>query len=384
MKRLLKKTLWGYILTYALTFLIVIGLLIPIYSMAYNSSRRVIEQNLTSSLSAGTERLAVAVHAADLYAYSLMEQDEIVNIAYRANIKNSHLINAKQLQKKLIDPFSTSATLIKDVVVLFINSDYVISKGIVQTRDKYWGNLIGIRGMTQAQFESQLLERREQFFPLSTIQTVHMSISSPAICLNYFSKTRLKPYYAICAIIPESSIRDIVYDETVAQHGWMKITDAHGRVVSFEHTIIVMTSNAGSNLKGSGTAGFNKSVSLLNEEKSKKALGEFLRPEFLNRVDEIITFDPLPRELFGSIVRIFLSDLADGLREREIEFQCTDAAVEKLADMSYSSEYGARNVRRVVQREIEDKVVSDMCDADMIPKKVTVDVKDGELTVVAE
>ena len=111
MKRLLKKTLWGYILTYALTFLIVIGLLIPIYSMAYNSSRRVIEQNLTSSLSAGTERLAVAVHAADLYAYSLMEQDEMVNIAYRANIKNSHLINAKQLQKKLIDPFSTSATL---------------------------------------------------------------------------------------------------------------------------------------------------------------------------------------------------------------------------------------------------------------------------------
>lgn len=231
MKRLLKKTLWGYILTYALTFLIVIGLLIPIYSMAYNSSRRVIEQNLTSSLSAGTERLAVAVHAADLYAYSLMEQDEMVNIAYRANIKNSHLINAKQLQKKLIDPFSTSATLIKDVVVLFINSDYVISKGIVQTRDKYWGNLIGIRGMTQAQFESQLLERREQFFPLSTIQTVHMSISSPAICLNYFSKTRLKPYYAICAIIPESSIRDIVYDETVAQHGWMKITDAHGNVL---------------------------------------------------------------------------------------------------------------------------------------------------------
>ncbi len=231
MKRLLKKTLWGYILTYALTFLIVIGLLIPIYSMAYNSSRRVIEQNLTSSLSAGTERLAVAVHAADLYAYSLMEQDEMVNIAYRANIKNRHLINAKQLQKKLIDPFGTSATLIKDVVVLFLNSDYVISKGIVQTRDKYWGNLIGIRGMTQAQFESQLLERREQFFPLSTIQTVHMSISSPAICLNYFSKTRLKPYYAICAIIPESSIRDIVYDETVAQHGWMKITDAHGNVL---------------------------------------------------------------------------------------------------------------------------------------------------------
>lgn len=196
-------------------------------------------------------------------------------------------------------------------------------------------------------------------------------------------KIRRKPYSVILFDEIEKAHPDVLNILLqVLDDG--KITDAHGRVVSFEHTIIVMTSNAGSNLKGSGTAGFNKSVSLLSEEKSKKALGEFLRPEFLNRVDEIITFDPLPRELFGSIVRIFLSDLADGLREREIAFECTDAAVEKLADMSYSSEYGARNVRRVVQREIEDKVVSDMCDADMIPKKVTVDVKDGELTVVAE
>ena len=196
-------------------------------------------------------------------------------------------------------------------------------------------------------------------------------------------KIRRKPYSVILFDEIEKAHPDVLNILLqVLDDG--KITDAHGRVVSFEHTIIVMTSNAGSNLKGSGTAGFNKSVSLLSEEKSKKALGEFLRPEFLNRVDEIITFDPLPRELFGNIVRIFLSDLSDGLREREIEFEFTDVAVEKLADMSYSSEYGARNVRRIVQREIEDKVVSDMCDADIIPKKVTVDVKDGELTVIAE
>ena len=99
MRKLLKKTLWGYILTYAITFFIVIGLLIPIYSMVYNSSRRVIEQNLTSSLSAGTERLANALHAADLYAYSIMEQTEMVDIAYHADIKNIHLIDAQKLQK---------------------------------------------------------------------------------------------------------------------------------------------------------------------------------------------------------------------------------------------------------------------------------------------
>ena len=170
---------------------------------------------------------------------------------------------------------------------------------------------------------------------------------------------------------PEKSCREV---ELFRQAGGVSIVDATAIDYGRDPAAVRDISKA-TGVQIIGTAGFNKSVSLLSEEKSKKALGEFLRPEFLNRVDEIITFAPLPRELFGSIVRIFLSDLADGLREREIAFECTDAAVEKLADMSYSSEYGARNVRRVVQREIEDKVVSDMCDAD---------VKDGELTVVAE
>lgn len=231
MRKLLKKTLWGYILTYAITFFIVIGLLIPIYSMAYNSSRRVIEQNLTSSLSAGTERLANALHAADLYAYSIMEQTEMVDIAYRADIKNIHLIDAQKLQKKLIESLGADTTLVKDVVLVFRDSDYVISKGIIQSRDKYWGNLISIRGMTQAQFEALLLERREQFFPLAEVSTRHMPRRKPCVCLNYFSRTRLKPRYAICAIVPEYAIANMVYEETVAEHGWMRITDAKGNVL---------------------------------------------------------------------------------------------------------------------------------------------------------
>lgn len=196
-------------------------------------------------------------------------------------------------------------------------------------------------------------------------------------------KIRRKPYSVILFDEIEKAHPDVLNILLqVLDDG--KITDAHGRTVSFEHTIIVMTSNAGSNLKGSGSAGFNKSVSLLNEEKSKKALSEFLRPEFLNRVDEIITFEPLPRELFGSIVRIFLSDLEKGLNEKEIEFVCTDAAVEKIADLSYSSEYGARNVRRTVQKEIEDKVVSDICNTEIVPKKVSCDVENGELKITVE
>ncbi len=159
-----------------------------------------------------------------------------------------------------------------------------------------------------------------------------------------------------------------------------RITDAQGRTVSFEHTIIVMTSNAGSNIKG-GSAGFNKTSSELNEEKVKKALGEFLRPEFINRVDEIITFDPLPREIFPDIVKISLKELKEGLAERDVALEYSPEVLEVLADKSYSAEFGARNIRRVVQKDIEDKVVEEMCMTDIIPQKITIGVSDGEITI---
>ena len=159
-----------------------------------------------------------------------------------------------------------------------------------------------------------------------------------------------------------------------------RITDAQGRTVSFEHTIIVMTSNAGSNTKG-GSAGFNKTSSELNEEKVKKALGEFLRPEFMNRVDEIITFDPLPKEIFPDIVKISLKELKDGLAERDVALEYSSEVLDVLADKSYSAEFGARNIRRVVQKDIEDKVVEEMCLTDIIPQKITISVSGGEIVI---
>ena len=162
-----------------------------------------------------------------------------------------------------------------------------------------------------------------------------------------------------------------------------KITDAHGRVVSFEHTLIIMTSNAGSNIKAT-TAGFGKSESVISEEKTKKALSEFLRPEFLNRVDEVIAFNPLSRELFEDIVRIFLDELEKGLKDKEIEISYNDEVLKVLADKSYSREYGARNVRRTVQREIEDKVVTQICDTEMIVKKIILTANENEIKVALE
>ncbi len=159
-----------------------------------------------------------------------------------------------------------------------------------------------------------------------------------------------------------------------------RITDAHGKTVSFEHCIIVMTSNAGSHSKAT-SAGFNRSSDQLAAERTKKALSEFLRPEFLNRVDEIVAFRSLPLAVFPDIVRLALDELAAGLKEREIDFTCTEEAVQLLAEKSYSAEYGARNVRRVVQTEIEDRAVRILCQTFEIPQSLAVSAAEGEIRV---
>ncbi len=133
-----------------------------------------------------------------------------------------------------------------------------------------------------------------------------------------------------------------------------RITDAHGKEVNFKNTIIVMTTNAGS-VGTSAAAGFSKSQAEVNEDKTHKALAAFLRPEFINRVDEIITFNSLSRENFVSIARIMVKELADTLKVKKILLTCTDEVYTLLADKAYSVKYGARNLRRLIQTEIEDR-----------------------------
>ena len=132
-----------------------------------------------------------------------------------------------------------------------------------------------------------------------------------------------------------------------------EITDAHGRKVNFENTVIVMTSNAGSDKK-EGTVGFDRTRNEQGRDRALKALGQFLRPEFINRVDEIVYFNQLTEENFQKIARIMLSELVDSLREKGITFTYDDAVVEWLTHKSYSLTYGARNLRRTIQKEIED------------------------------
>ena len=141
-----------------------------------------------------------------------------------------------------------------------------------------------------------------------------------------------------------------------------EITDAHGRKVNFENTIIVMTSNAGSATK-EGTVGFGRSVNEQDADRAMKALQQFLRPEFINRVDAVITFNRLSEENFHGIARIMLNELVGSLKEKGITFIYDDALVELLTKKSYSLTYGARNLRRTIQKELEDPMATKIIDS---------------------
>ena len=133
-----------------------------------------------------------------------------------------------------------------------------------------------------------------------------------------------------------------------------QITDAHGRKVNFENTVIVMTSNAGSDKSAGGTVGFGRSSDEQDKERVMKALQSFLRPEFINRVDEIVYFHQLTKENFAGIARIMLRELTESLSAKGFTFTYDDTLVAYLVDKSYSAAYGARNLRRCIQKELED------------------------------
>lgn len=137
-----------------------------------------------------------------------------------------------------------------------------------------------------------------------------------------------------------------------------RITDAHGKVVNFENTVIVMTSNAGSDVKGSGSVGFGRTANEQGKEKVMKALEGFLRPEFINRVDEIVYFNRLSEDNFKAIARIMLGELVDTLNEKGISFSYDESLLDYLVRKSYSVTYGARNLRRLIQKDLEDAIAT--------------------------
>lgn len=136
-----------------------------------------------------------------------------------------------------------------------------------------------------------------------------------------------------------------------------RITDAQGRTVSFENAIIIMTSNAGSDRSG-GSVGFGKTVSEQDEARAVKALEEIMRPEFLNRIDDIISFSHLTKEDFRGIATIMLGQLRDTLAENNIRLTWDDSLVDYLIEDSFSVKFGARNLRRAIEKQVEDELAN--------------------------
>ena len=162
-----------------------------------------------------------------------------------------------------------------------------------------------------------------------------------------------------------------------------RITDAQGRTVNFENTIIVMTSNAGSE-GGVAGLGFGRSDQDMVKDKTMKALREFLRPEFINRVDEIITFNHLTEENFLGIADIMLRELNQSLQNRGLVFEVEEGVRELLVKKAFSVTYGARNLRRTIQRELEDPISKRIIDSFENPiSKITASASEDRILITA-
>ena len=160
-----------------------------------------------------------------------------------------------------------------------------------------------------------------------------------------------------------------------------RITDSHGKVVNFENTVIIMTTNAGSD-KSATHAGFSYDSKTNAEAKTEKALSTFLRPEFINRVDEIITFRSLDESDFAKIAGIMINELAAVLSEKDIELKCSDEALALIAEKSFSVKFGARNMRRFIQSNVEDELAEQIIsDYNRKITKAVIGAENGELSI---
>lgn len=218
--------------------------------------------------------------------------------------------------------------------------------------------------------------------------TVSRIIGSPPGYVGYdeagqlTEKVRRKPYSVVLFDEIEKAHPDVmnillqILDEG-------KITDAQGRVVNFENTVIVMTSNAGSNIK-SGSVGFNKQTHQVDKDKANKALSDFLRPEFLGRVDEVVVFRALDQKDYEAIAALMLDELTEPLLEKGIVFKYHPEALAIIAAKAYGEKSGARDIRRVIRKEVEDQICNILVgDAEQEPATIDLMAESGQLKLTA-
>ena len=213
--------------------------------------------------------------------------------------------------------------------------------------------------------------------------TVSRLIGSPPGYVGYdeagqlTEKIRRRPYSVVLFDEIEKAHPDVLNSLLqILDDG--RLTDAQGRVVSFENTVIVMTSNAGS--QSSGTpAGFGRTVSQMSKDRVMKALEEIMRPEFLNRIDEIIAFNQLTEENFRQIAEIMLNELRGTLQDKDIRLTWDDSLLAYLTEKSYSVKYGARNLRRLIEKEIENPLANAIVTGDKPLMGAHLSAEDGKV-----
>ena len=214
--------------------------------------------------------------------------------------------------------------------------------------------------------------------------TVSRLIGSPPGYVGYdeagqlTEKVRRKPYSVVLFDEIEKAHPDVmnlllqILDEG-------KINDAQGRTVNFENTVICMTSNAGSSDK-IGETGFNRTIAQMSRDKSIKALGEFLRPEFMSRVDEIVTFAPLSPESLKRIAALMLGEYKEPLAAKGIGLSWTEAALALLCEKAKGGKFGARDLRRVIRKEVEDAIAGKIISGEPLTA-IEVDTQDGDIVL---
>ncbi len=216
--------------------------------------------------------------------------------------------------------------------------------------------------------------------------TVSRLIGSPPGYIGYdeagqlTEKVRRKPYSVVLFDEIEKAHKDVmnillqILDEG-------RVNDAQGRSVSFENTVIIMTSNAGSTDQ-SGGIGFDKTAAQVSKDRAIKGLREFLRPEFISRVDEIVVFNPLTEENYADIAHLMFKEMEAPLADKLIMFNFDRKAELCIAKLAYDAKYGARDIRRVIQKEVEDKIATLIIDSGVIKlRTINVTAKDGNLVV---
>ncbi len=192
-------------------------------------------------------------------------------------------------------------------------------------------------------------------------------------------KVRRKPYSVILFDEIEKAHPDVMNIlMQILDEG--KIDDAHGRTVNFENTIICMTSNAGSTDKSIGV-GFNRTENEISKDKAIKGLREFLRPEFISRIDEIVVFRQLAKKDFADIAALMLDEMKEPLSEKNISLNYDDKALEIIAEKSYGKPYGARDIRRVIRQEVEDKIAEIIINNASDTDEISVSASNGEIIV---